>query len=71
MATEEKNLSKSVEEIKKAYENSRGYTKRRNILVVIMQVFSFKGQYGYRYGSLDLSCIFLSLSNKPKISKIF
>ena len=42
MATEEKNLSKSVEEIKTGYENSRGYTKRRKFLVVIMHVFSFK-----------------------------
>ena len=39
-----KNLSKSVEEIKKQLKKIfGGYTNRRKFLVVIVQVFSFKG----------------------------
>ena len=39
-----KNLSKSVEEIKKQLKKIfGGYTKWRKFLVVIVQVFSFKG----------------------------
>ena len=38
--------------------------------VVIIQVFSFKVLQTFR-GSLDLSCIFLSLSNKLKTFTVF
>ena len=43
MAVLEKNLSKSIDNIKKAHGNSKGYIKKGKFLVVIMQVFSFKG----------------------------
>ena len=39
----ENNLNKSVEDIRKAYQNSRDSMKKRKCLVVFMWVFSFKG----------------------------
>ena len=43
MAILEKNLNKSVEDIKTAYGNSSGNMKKSKFLKVIMWVISFKG----------------------------
>ena len=42
MAILQTNRNKSVEGIKTAYGNFRGYIKKRKFLVTVMRVFSFK-----------------------------